>query len=231
MGRSLYGARLAGAVLVGTLAFGGLASAQDATSVSASSFTPPVGKQAGTFMIRLRAIDVIPEDNGSSTSIGGHVKTTSQPAPEADFSYFFTDNIAAELITATTRHTMKATGTAVGSVDVGSTWVLPPTVTLQYHFMPHERFSPYVGAGVNLTMFYASHPSGPTVTSLKVDDSVGAALQVGFDYNVTGHWFANVDVKQIFVSTKAHLNTALGPVTAKTSLDPLVVGFGIGYRF
>jgi outer membrane protein W len=50
-------------------------------------------------MIRVRAIGVIPEDNSSSISvIGGHVSATAQAAPEIDFSYFLTDNIALELI-------------------------------------------------------------------------------------------------------------------------------------
>lgn len=213
------------------LATGGVILAGAASAQVIDMNQAPVGKQAGTFMVRLRAIGIIPEDNSSSTSIGGHVNTSAQAAPEADLSYFFTDNIAAEVIAATTRHSLQANGTAVGSVDVGSTWVLPPTITVQYHFMPHERFSPYVGAGLNVSLFYDNSPAGPTVKSFSLDNSVGAALQVGFDYNFSGHWFANVDVKQIFVDTTAHLNTVLGPVEAKTSLDPLVAGMGIGYRF
>lgn len=211
--------------LVGALALGGAASAQTAGDDT------PVGKQAGTFMIRVRAIGVIPEDSSSSTSIGGHVSASSQAAPEVDFSYFFTDNIAAELIAASTRHDLRATGTAVGNVDVGSTWILPPTLTVQYHFMPREQFSPYIGVGINASFFYATSPARPTVTSLSLDNAVGGAVQVGFDYNISGHWFVNVDAKQIFVNTTAHLNTVLGPVTAKTWLDPLVVGAGVGYRF
>jgi outer membrane protein len=192
---------------------------------------PLSGKHAGTVLVRLRAIGVIPEDNGSSTSIGGRVRTTAQPAPEVDFSYFFTDNIAAELIVASTRHSIKAVGTVVGDVPVGSAWVLPPTLTLQYHFMPHERFSPYIGAGVNASLFYATSAAGPTVTKLSMGNGIGAALQIGFDYNISGPWFANFDVKQIFLDTKAHISTVLGPVTAKTGLDPLVIGAGIAYRF
>jgi len=233
--------------LMGALALAGVASAQTVPPAAApapagaptQSAAPaqtatddvPVGKAAGTFMIRGRMIGVIPEDNSSSTTIGGHVNTTAQPAPEVDLSYFFTDNIAAELIAASTRHNIAATGTAVGYVDVGSAWVLPPTLTLQYHFMPHERFSPYVGAGLNVSFFYDTTPAGPTVTKFSMDNNVGAALQIGFDYNITGHWFANFDVKQIFLNTTAHINTVLGSVTAKTSLDPLVIGAGIGYRF
>ena len=191
----------------------------------------PVGKKAGTIMIRVRAIGVIPEDNSSSTTIGGRVRVSSQAAPEVDFSYFFTDHIAAELIAATTRHELKAVGTAVGDVDVGSTYVLPPTLTLQYHFAPHARFSPYVGAGVNASLFYDTHAARPVVTSLKVVDRFGEALQIGFDYNIKGHWFLNLDAKQIFLNTKADAGTILGPVSAKTALDPLVIGGGIGYRF
>jgi outer membrane protein len=197
----------------------------------AASSDAPVGKKAGTLMIRVRAIGVIPEDNSSSTTVGGHVSVTAQPAPEVDFSYFFTDHIAAELIAATTRHELKAVGTAVGDVDVGSTWVLPPTVTLQYHFAPHQRFSPYIGAGVNASLFYATHPARPVIESLTLVDRFGEAVQIGFDYNIKGHWFLNVDAKQIFLNTKANAVTVLGPASAKTALDPLVVGAGIGYRF
>lgn len=211
--------------LVGALALSGSALA-DTTDGDA-----PVGKEAGTFMVRARAIGVIPEDVSSSTTIGGSVNTTAQAAPEADFSYFFTDNIAAELIAATTRHEVSAAGTVAGNVDAGSTWVLPPTLTVQYHFMPHQRFSPYVGAGINYSVFYDTKGAGPTVKSLSLDNNVGAAIQAGVDYNVMGHWFANVDVKQLFLNTTAHLNTVVGPVTAKTSLNPIVVGAGIGYRF
>lgn len=191
-----------------------------------------VGKQAGTFMLRARAIGVLPLDSSSSISaIGGHVSTTDQAAPEVDLSYFLTDNVAFELIAATTRHEVAGQSTALGKVDVGSVWALPPTLTAQYHFMPHSAFSPYVGVGLNLMFFYDAKPARPVVSHVSFEDNAGAALQAGFDYNFSGHWFANVDVKQIFVSTEAHLRTALGPVTAKADLNPMVVGVGIGYRF
>ena len=191
----------------------------------------PVGKAAGTWMVRGRIIDVVPENNASSTSIGGRVSATNTATVEADFSYFVTDHIAAELIAATTKHDLTAKGTSVGDVKVGSTWVLPPTLLVQYHFMPKERFSPYVGVGLNATMFYSNAPAKPVVTNMSIDNGIGEALQIGADYNISGHWFANVDVKQIFLPTKAHLSTILGPVSAKTHLDPLVIGVGAGYRF
>jgi len=199
-------------------------------SMSPFDATAPVGKAAGTVMVRVRVIGVIP-GNWSSTisAIGGHVTTTNQVAPEIDVSYFFTDNIAAELIAASTRHQIQAVDTALGDVDVGSTWVLPPTLTLQYHFAPHERFSPYIGAGLNATFFYAENGAKPIVQSLSLSNNIGGAVQVGFDYNFTGHWFLNLDFKQLIVHTTASLNH--GAIKAQDWLSPAVLGGGIGYRF
>jgi outer membrane protein len=147
----------------------------------------PVGKEAGTVMVRLRALGVLPENKSSSTSLGGAVETTNQVAPEIDLSYFFTGHLAAELIAASTRHEVSASGTAIGHVDVGSTYVLPPTLTLQYHFMPHARISPYIGAGITVAWFYDTSPAGPTVDKVGFDTAVGPTVQLGVDYNVTGH--------------------------------------------
>ncbi len=202
-------------------------------SAPARADDTPVGKAAGTFMIRARVLGVIPENTSSSLSGAintGSVGTSNTVTPEVDFSYFITDNIALELIAATSKHDLYAKNSPLGSsYHVGSTWVLPPTLLLQYHFLPHEKFSPYVGVGLNASFFYSTSPANNAVTQLAMTNNVGAAVQAGFDYNFSGHWFANVDVKQIFVSTSASINNGL--IRAKTQLDPTVVGAGIGYRF
>jgi outer membrane protein len=193
---------------------------------------PLVGKEANTFMIRLRAVGVIPLNSSSTVSaIGGNVSATAQAAPEVDLSYFLTDHIAFELIAASTRHNVSVRNSALGNVDVGSVWVLPPTLTVQYHFMPHSAFSPYIGAGINVSFFYATQPANPPVTHWSMSNNVGAAIQAGFDYNFSGHWFANFDVKQIFLNSTAKVDALGTTLTAKTSLNPLVIGAGIGYRF
>lgn len=189
------------------------------------------GKQAGSFMVRLRAIGVLPQNSSSSVSVvGGSVEASNAAAPELDVSYFLTDNIAIEGIAATTRHTISVKNSVAGNVNVGSAWVLPPTVLLQYHFMPKERFSPYIGAGLNLTFFYATHGTG-IVNKFNLETNVGGALQLGFDYNIGGNWFLNADVKQIFLRTSGDVHTAIGKVRASTWLNPTVVGVGVGYRF
>jgi outer membrane protein len=185
---------------------------------------------AGTFMVRVRAIGIIPENLSSSiTAIGGNVAVTKTPAPEVDLSYYLTDHLAVEVIAASTRHEASAQNSVLGHVDVGSVYVLPPTLTLQYHPFPHSRFSPYVGGGLTAAFFYDSHPALPTVTSVGFSNGVGGAIQAGVDYHVGGSWYLNADVKQIFLNTTARLNG--GAIVAKTALDPTVVGAGVGYRF
>lgn len=199
-----------------------------AAAAPASAEMTGGGKSAGDFLVRGRLIGVIPLNMNSSSTIGGSVWASSTAMPEVDFSYFITDNIAVELIAATTKHWIKLNGTAVGTVKVGSTWVLPPTLTVQYHFMPKERFSPYLGAGLNYTLFYGSDAAAG-LSDLKLGSNVGFAVQAGFDYFLNDKMFLNADIKQIFLTTNAKVNG--GAVRAKTDLNPLILGVGVGWKF
>src|SRR6266702_7756274 len=87
------------------------------------------GKVAGSVMVRLRSMGVLPETSSSISPIGGHVDASDTVAPELDGTYFLTDNIAFEAIAATTRHRIAARQTAAGDVDLGEVRLLPPTLT------------------------------------------------------------------------------------------------------
>jgi outer membrane protein len=181
----------------------------------------PVQAEQGDWLARLRLLQIRP---AVSSSIGT-LDVSNEVTPEADFSYFFTDNIAAELILATQRHTVKNAG-----VDIGKVSHLPPTLTLQYHFMPKEAFRPYVGAGLNYTRFYNSSLA-LGATPLTVDqNSWGGALQVGFDYALNKKWFLNFDVKKIWIKTDVK-NGTTGAFISDLKIDPLVVGAGVGMKF
>lgn len=182
------------------------------------------GKSAGDIMVRARLIGVLP-DESASTTIGGDVGVSNDWVPEIDFTYFVTDNVALELIAATTKHDV----THNAGIDLGEVSLLPPTLTLQYHFMPKERLSPYVGAGINYTFFYNEDAPGGAVTSIDYENSFGWALQAGVDYAVADNWYLNFDVKKVFLSTDVSING--GAITADVDLDPWIVGFGVGYRF
>lgn len=174
------------------------------------------------FMFRLRGIGVIPNEDQSLTG-GTTVDIDATVVPEFDITYFWTDHIATELILATTPHDV----TVNPATSLGDVWLLPPTLTLQYHFTPEKTFSPYVGAGINYTFFYNEDPGA--FASVDYDNSVGFALQAGFDYWVDENWGLNLDVKRLWLDTD--VNVAAGAVTGEVEIDPWIVGAGISYRF
>lgn len=179
------------------------------------------------FQLRGRVIGVLP-DESSTVSVGGAAHAGNAITPEADLSYYFTDKISAELIAATSQHSLSHS--AAG--DLGNTWVLPPTLAVQYHPLPHNKFSPYVGAGLNYSMFYGEHAAnGNGVTDLDIDGGLGYALQAGFDYWVGEHWGVNVDVKKLCLNIDADMRVGGAPVAADIDLDPWIVGAGVSYRF
>lgn len=181
-----------------------------------------------SWLIRGRAITVSPDESADISVIGGDVDIDTSVVPELDISYFFTKHIATELILATTKHNATATGTSLGDVDLGSVWLLPPTLTVQYHFYPTEKFKPYVGAGVNYTYFY-NDKHGAAINNISYDNSFGGALQAGMDYNLDEHWLLNFDVKKIWINSDVSINS--GAIQADVDIDPWVVGVGVGYRF
>lgn len=201
--------------------------------------------EEGDWMVRGRVLGVLPDESGTlkvgGTTIPGDVDIGDQYVPELDITYFFNDNFAVELILAVTPHDVKATGVTVGpltdaTIDLGDVWLLPPTLTAQYHFNTDSKFKPYVGAGVNATFFF-DEDEGPVADGISYDESFGFALQAGVDVDLDGTpggWAFNADVKKIWIQTDVTVDftTALGAsVNAEVDIDPVVVGVGLGYRF
>ncbi len=197
-------------------------------------FSGPTGYQAGDIMTHLSVIGVIPEniDSHITQVPGARLGISAGVSPELDASYFVTPNLSFQLIAATSRHTITAKGGGLGGATLGSAWVLPPTLTAQWHFPQFGVVRPYVGVGITVAFFYGVSPSAQllgTIDKLGLRTAVGPSFDVGFDIPVQGNWSLNVDVKQMILPTAARLNH--GAITAMTGLDPTVVGFGVGYKF
>lgn len=226
--------RLAFAVLAMSLFSVNFVTAQD----------EPKTEEFKRWQVRVRGVGVIPDESAKIGIIGGDVKVSNTFIPELDFTYFFTKNIAAELILGTTKHevqTINSDISAVGgstnaSVDLGSVYLLPPTLTLQYHFYADKEkvFKPYVGAGLNYTIFFDAKP-GSVVKSVDYENTLGFAAQIGFDLMLDDTFFINVDVKKLFLSPDvtvdaSNLLTGLS-IPAQVDLNPWLLGFGVGMKF
>lgn len=174
------------------------------------------------WQVRLRSISIIPEES-SSLNTGLSADIHSQTVPEIDVTFFLTKNIAAELIAATAMHEVEASG-----VDLGHTKILPPTLTVQYHFAPEEKIRPYVGAGLNYTFFYDKKAANGLGT-VTYKDGIGYALQAGVDFMADENWGVNLDVKKLFLNTD--VNVASGTHYGNVDVDPWIFGAGITYKF
>ena len=212
-------------------------------AIAALALTAPAHAEAGLtkgdWLVRLRGIMVAP--TGSSGGItpmfpASTVDINTKVVPELDFTYMFTDNIGAELILATSKHTATGASGALAGQPLLSTWVLPPTLTLQYHFMPKSAVRPYVGAGINYTIYYSESASSFVdsalgATDVSLSSSFGWAIQAGFDIDVSPKVFLNFDVKYIDMGTTATLTTGAIVNQVDVDINPIVAGIGLGMRF
>ncbi|GAA4030217.1 OmpW/AlkL family protein [Actimicrobium antarcticum] len=184
-----------------------------------------MAQQQSPWLVRARVVNLAPADN--SDQVGGvgatdRLSVSKKTIPEVDISYFFTPNIAAELVlTYPQKHDVYLDGTNVGSFKH-----LPPTLLLQYHFTPASQFSPYVGAGVNYTRISSVNLLGGA-GSLE-NSSVGLALQAGVDFKLDKNWSLNLDIKKVQIRSDLMVN---GVKASALQVDPLMVGVGLGYRF
>jgi outer membrane protein len=183
--------------------------------VSASAFAQSTTE--GPWMVRARAV-YLQSSNGDSTPLS--LSINDKWLPEVDISYFFTPQIAAELVlTVPQKQTLSA-----GNTEIGSFKHLPPTLTLQYHFH-NAGFKPYVGAGINYTRISAVNlPAGVDVDR----NSYGPALQAGVDIPLAKNLYLNFDVKKVYIRTDV---SAGGAKLGTFKIDPVLYGVGLGWRF
>lgn len=205
----------------------------------------PVAAAQGDFLVRLRAINVDPSSssgevftNGSAIA-GSGVTVDDDFQPELDLSYMVTDHWGLELILASSQHDVLGEGTLAGLGKILDARTLPPSLLLQYHFAPDARVRPYVGAGINYTLFFSEDATASFEqaaggsSDVSLDSSFGFAAQVGLDIAINDDWFLNFDVKYVDMSTDAEIVTpgALGTLRVAVDIDPTIWGIGIGRRF
>ncbi|MBX6318968.1 OmpW family protein [Pigmentiphaga sp.] len=179
--------------------------------------------QDGKWQFRARAVHLDSENKGVAPGLD--VGINDKWMPEVDVSYYFTPNIAAELVlTYPQKHTVRLNGDKIGTLKH-----LPPTLLLQYHFTDFGAFKPYVGAGVNYTRFSSVDLAIPGAALDVKRSSFGAALQVGFDYALDKNWSLNVDVKKVYIDTDVKVKN--GASLGNFKVNPWLIGIGLGYRF
>jgi outer membrane protein len=181
------------------------------------------------WMIRVRAVDLLFQNGQSSTVQALNVKAQNEWIPEFDVSYFFTKNIAAELVLTYPQQVNITAGS--GNSNIGKISALPPSLLLQYHFTDLGAIKPYVGAGINYTIFGNRQNFPALANSVQVDqNSVGVVGQIGADYMFDKNWGLNLDVKYATMSTNV-TTVSGGTNLGKLTLNPWMPAVGVTYKF
>jgi outer membrane protein len=203
-----------------------------------STISPAFAYEQGDWVVRVGMTNVAPDDSSNNVNVGGAdlgvgVNVDSNTQLGLNFVYFYSPQLAIEVLAATPFSHDIGLDT-VG--PLGNTKHLPPTVSANYYFSePSAKFQPYVGAGINYTIFFdekfTSANTDAGFSNLDLDSSLGLAAQVGFDYMLDDKWLINGSVRWMDIDTEASfdLNGAAGSVDV--SIDPLVYSITAGYRF
>ncbi|MGI9286368.1 MAG: OmpW/AlkL family protein [Pseudomonadales bacterium] len=204
--------------------------------------------EAGDFIVRSGYANVEPDDSSGALELNGdraplagaEVGVKSDAQLGLTVAYMFTEHLGMELLASTPfEHEITAKGAGVDKV--GTAKHLPPTLNLQYYPMSADSaFQPYVGIGVNYTVFFSEDVSNEFEAALgnsdmSLDDSFGLSLQIGADYSFNDRWMVNAAVWRLDLATSADIDidTANGPASLQVDvdIDPWVYMLGVGYKF
>jgi outer membrane protein len=176
----------------------------------------------GTWLISAGASVLDPKSDNLALGPVSTLQINSVVRPTFDITYMVRDQWGVELFLSTFyRHELQVRS-PTGTARLGTVKLMPPTVSLQYHFNPEGRLRPYAGLGVNYTFLSNESPD-----ALGVDNSIGPAAQLGFDVQVTRRLFVNVSARYIDIDGDARIGaTRLGTV----EIDPFIYGMHFGYK-
>ena len=204
--------------------------------------------EEGDWILRAGAVTVSPNESSDNIVLPTAPPTVLKGADvDGDTqlsllgAYMLTNSIGIELLAATPfQHDISVKGT---SIDAGTTKQLPPTLSLQWYPRGgQEGWQPYLGIGVNYTIFFDEEVDsdlegalgaiiGATEVDLELDDSVGLSAQAGVDFPITESLSINLGVWYIDLSTTAKIKTDVGNVKFDVDIDPWVYNLGIAYKF
>ena len=192
--------------------------------------------------VNVGAINVNPDNDSSkineAPTLGLRADDDTQLGITVD--YALDDNWVIELVAATPfSHDVQGAGGLAGN-KIAKIKHLPPTLLAQYHFLDSTyKFRPFVGVGVNYTVFFDEEPSaalkatlGTDDVEVKLDDSFGFAAQAGFNYMMSENWGLHGMVSLIDIETDATVYAdGAKALTSTVKIDPVVAMFGVKYKF
>jgi outer membrane protein len=195
--------------------------------------SPALAYEAGTWVLRAGVGVVAPDSDNLVLDPDTIIEVDDGTSLTLMGTYMFTPNWAFDVLASWPfNHDIKLAGTKIAETDH-----LPPTFSVQYHFLPNGAFQPYVGAGLNYTTFFNTDVEQVLtdltgVTDIDLDDSFGFALQLGADWTFGNRWLLNFDLRYIDIESDLTVSDGVDSEKLGTvKIDPWVYSINIGYSF
>lgn len=156
---------------------------------------------------------------------------------ELDATVMFHPRFGAALTIGGSAHDLRAVGDSAGccGIDGDTAWLVPITATVRYHPPVFGAWDPYLGIGVGwLASFYSVSDEFAAlgVDELDLEADAGIAAQVGVNYALGESWYLNLDIRYLSTTLEARIRGSEQDFPAvDLEIDPLLFGFGIGWRF
>jgi outer membrane protein len=152
-----------------------------------------------------------------------------------DGTYMLSDNFGVEVLAALPfKHDVNIDDGS-DSMKVATVKHLPPTVSGVWNFNPSGTWQPYVGLGVNWTIFFDESEKGfleDNDASLKLSNSLGFAAVFGLDVMLTERMFLNGNIRYMDIESDAKITIPGDPNTVletNVRIDPWIYAINIGW--
>lgn len=189
-----------------------------------------VAKEAGDWIIRAGVSYIDPKSDNGTVNGASPIELDVGSATMLTFdgTYMITSNFGVELLAALPfKHDIDG---QLGnqSVELATVKHLPPTLSAVYHFNSAGKFQPYLGAGLNWTIFFDENEKDALGgSSLKLTNSLGLAAVAGIDIALSERMFLNGNIRYMDIDSDVKLD---GEKVAKASIDPWVYAINIGWK-
>jgi outer membrane protein len=209
-----------------------------ATALPCLAQTGPATETPGNWLVHADAAGIFKDASaevfiGGARVPGGTISSPSDATVTFDAAYFLTPNFAIDLYAGIPpRAVIRGAGTLSDTGTLATTNYGPAVLSGEYHFTGLGGFHPYVAAGLNYTLFLNIHHEA--LYDVKIPNAFGAALKLGVDYDLSPAWSAHFYVMHIFLGTRVSafaVPDGSVPAVAKATIDPTIIGAGMGYRF
>jgi outer membrane protein W len=120
----------------------------------------------------------------------------------------------------------------IGTADLGYAQLYPVSAVLQWHLAERRAIRPYIGAGfVHTILRNINKQVGAGASGIRFKDPTGLVLDGGLELSLSKKFSVLGDARYVPMETKAEVTFPGTPARTDMNVRPLIVSFGLGYRF